>query len=150
MPRGLPRPLYDGWPVPFNTPATPAGHGGLVPAFNRHDDRRQCDVIERDLCMVCGEALGQEVIVVIAADDGLVVDDAAMHPACARLSFAWCPYLRDPQASTLARLLPLTLWQRLRPGVDGERRDLRTAGSEVAWPRREPGSRGPKGMPPVP
>lgn len=129
VPRGLPRPLYAGWPVPYNVP-TSQRQTGRVPQFRNHDDARQAEAADDDLCMVCGESLRAvaRVVVVLDADEGYVIDDVAMHERCASLSLAWCPWLREPEQRILVRSLSRRVWRRLRAemrasigGIDGRR-----------------------------
>lgn len=131
VPRGLPRPLFAGWPVPYNVPMHVLSDG-QVPMFRNHDDIRQGEAYEKDLCMVCGESLRQakRVVVVVDAETGSVVDEVAMHERCARLSLAWCPWLRDPAQKILVRVLPRRLWRRLRADSHSgmERVDFRPHG----------------------
>jgi hypothetical protein len=100
---GWPRPIIDGWPIPWVSP---------VENLGTTSGERILATKEDALCQVCGVAFEDdiEVVVFVTAesqaanaevdlDDVLcrATDDAVMHPRCARLAAGRCPKLRSVQ-----------------------------------------------------
>lgn len=96
---GWPRPRFDGWPVPWVSPQ------GELSTMN---DGRYQACASGALCAVCGEgfALNERAVALIKVEpdqpidpetwqDGqlLPMDNAVMHPRCARLAYSTCPAL---------------------------------------------------------
>jgi hypothetical protein len=100
---GWPRPIIDGFPIPWVSPAEALGI--------TNGDRILATKADR-LCQVCGGPLDSESVVFV--DGGRkskrrhadvdftevlcrAMDDAVMHPRCARLAAGRCPRLRQLQ-----------------------------------------------------
>jgi hypothetical protein len=114
--RGLPRPVYDGKPVPWTTPVREG-----LPAFGRFSLRLVAEAELNGLCDVCGLPLSDPVYFFrysasgdhhFAADEkrpepGAILP-AGLHLPCARLSLAHCPHL-TPAAGPDS--MPLDVWR---------------------------------------
>lgn len=93
---GLPRPTYKGVPIP---------HSALV-------ERGILDVVSSDpdcwkahltykLCVLCGVALDNERVWVIANAEGeMVKARGAMHDKCVQITAHWCVHLRKKLADS--------------------------------------------------
>jgi hypothetical protein len=101
---GWPRPIIDGWPVPWVSPAENLG---------TTSGERILATKEDALCQVCGIPFedDDEVVVFVTAEARSrheevdlqevlcrATDDAVMHPRCAKLAAGRCPKLRRVQA----------------------------------------------------
>jgi hypothetical protein len=84
---GLPRPVVQGRPLPWITPVT-AGH----PWWRLIHPDRLLACQSGWCCQLCGQAVGQDAVV-LAAWRELVLSDAALHARCAKIAIGWCPEL---------------------------------------------------------
>lgn len=85
-PRGLPRPLWQGLPVPWVSQAEDLGD---IDVF------RRATAIFLRLCAVCGLALGDEATVYWRPIDRITIDGVAVHVGeCAQLTETKCPSIR--------------------------------------------------------
>jgi hypothetical protein len=101
---GWPRPIIDGFPIPWVSP---------VENLGKTDPDRILETKERSLCQVCGEPFSdsEDELVVVFVDGGpksqkplgsvdlekvlcRAMDDAVMHLRCAKLAAGRCPCLR--------------------------------------------------------
>jgi hypothetical protein len=106
--RGLPRPVYEGKPVPFTTPVRDG-----APAFGRFSLRLITEVELNGLCEVCGLPLTDPVYFFrYSASGGChVAGDilpTGLHFRCARLSLAHCPHLTSADGP---HSMPLEVWR---------------------------------------
>ena len=100
---GWPRPIIDGWPIPWVSPAENLG---------TTSGERILATKEKALCQVCGVAFEDdaEVVVFVTSETSRkhaevdlaevlcrATDDAVMHPRCAKLAAGRCPRLREVQ-----------------------------------------------------
>jgi hypothetical protein len=100
---GYPRPIIEGYPIPWVSPAENLGttNGDRILATK-----------EQGLCQVCGLAFAseEEVVVFVTAETKeshasvdlstalcRATDDAVMHPRCAKLAAGRCPKLQEVQ-----------------------------------------------------
>jgi hypothetical protein len=94
MPRGLPRPCFDGYPVPF------IAHVPLLsgrPNFREVNAERRAECQTEWLCQVCGLPLESSAYVVVRGSSGAeleILDGAALHRGCVELARNSCPFLR--------------------------------------------------------
>jgi hypothetical protein len=131
IPRGLPRPIYKGRPLPWaeeSERTTPFGDP-LDSERAWHDERLddifwenvappQCpsrldEAWREGLCVLCGEPLGDEVYFFT---DGEELAQGGLHPRCARLTRAHCPGVRDCWAMCQAQR---AAWDELRRAAPG-------------------------------
>lgn len=102
MPRGLPRPRYDGRPVPY------IAHVPLLsgrPQFREVNWGRKRECQSLWLCQVCGLALDMTAYVVARTliPNVEVVDDTALHCACLALASSACPFFRQVHTCIVVR-----------------------------------------------
>jgi hypothetical protein len=131
---GWPRPIINGWPIPWVTPSED---------LRQTDPDRMAEVVERGLCEVCGEPAAKDELVYLLVNlaNGPIPDDlstkvvqamdnAVMHERCMRLAVGRCPCLRKLRTEgdlVLYRVPWEYVWvytdpddQREVLGVDGE------------------------------
>jgi hypothetical protein len=131
IPRGLPRPIYKGRPVPWaelEERITP--FGDELDSHTAQNDERLDDCFwetplqdmarlgeawENDLCVLCGEPLGEEVH--FFTEDWQTLAQGGLHPRCGRLTRAHCPGVND-HGWTLASA-PRPAWDELRQATPG-------------------------------
>jgi len=106
--RGLPRPIYNGMPVPWTAPVR-----GGVPVLGRFGLRRIAEAELEGLCEVCGLRLTDPVFFFRApvGDGSHIVGDlipTGLHRRCARLTLAHCPHLWPADGP---ESIPLDLWR---------------------------------------
>jgi len=92
MPAGLPRPRgeFQGrtLPIPYVTELDPwTGR----PRWSSADPQRRSLCCAAMLCQVCGEPLGQRVVILYPVNDKHVTD-GAFHPRCRALAERFCPH----------------------------------------------------------
>jgi hypothetical protein len=130
-PRGLPRPIYLGRPLPWaekEDRVTPFGDEIDSDAAWRDDrlddvyweteappqDRaRLGEAWEEGLCVLCGEPLGDEVHFFTNGED---LAQGGLHARCARLTRAHCPGVRTGWQLCC---LPRAAWDELTRAEDG-------------------------------
>jgi hypothetical protein len=114
---GLPRPLHPlngrPAPVPWSQEIQKDGKDAGAPHWGAISDPRQLEAIAKSLCLLCGKPV-EKGLVFVAKEDlkrgkrilraykksdlssrAEIIDHAPLHPRCAKLSKAHCPYLRD-------------------------------------------------------
>lgn len=121
MPVGMPRPLYDGKPVPFTARVDMqvSEEGVFTPypdfADVNWDRMNQCFLELR--CLVCGDEIPDQAALIVASLDGKPIDWTGYEPGddldvevreggafclrCAKLAMAHCPQLRNSASSTV-------------------------------------------------
>lgn len=103
---GLPRPRWDGRPVPYVTPLGPDG-----PQWQELITDRVAACQEGWLCQVCGKPLPQEAIVIVNRT-GRVLTDSALHSgACLTMAFRFCPYLAGNPEVRAVEVTPADITQ---------------------------------------
>jgi hypothetical protein len=137
MPRGLPRPLYEGLPAPYTVAVSSDCRGGppaVQPQFKISSEVRMDECQQEALCILCGEQLGEDATVLWDAHDGGIVDDW-LHTRCAQLSVSHCPHLVKLKAAGSLRLVA---------GTVAELKRLPRVGDTIAgvplrsWPKDVP------------
>lgn len=136
---GWPRPIVDGWPVPWVSPKH---------ELSRMHDARAAASATGAVCAVCGLGYqdGETAYVLVKADAppgpddqaAQAMDNAIMHERCARLAVAVCPKLKRLRSDGRLRVLR-TVGNRatIVPDDDGvfhaqiDREDFEDVGSEV-------------------
>lgn len=106
---GWPRPLVAGWPIPWVSP---------VENLAKTNIGRERAGASAAVCAVCGQDYPQHgtAVVFVNGENGVPdsaeeyaitsIDNAFLHPRCARLALAWCPMLkRMVDAGTLLLFL---------------------------------------------
>jgi hypothetical protein len=86
---GMPRPRHDTMPIPWITVLWEG-----VPQWRRFDSLRVWYCQAAWACQVCGCWLGLWAAAVVN-DEGWVLSDAAMHPACVSVARRRCQYLSE-------------------------------------------------------
>lgn len=94
-PRGLPRPLDDGLPIPFAV--SQSWQGVLWAQINT---KLTMLATLAQMCHVCGDPLDDDDAWAFLDAMGRAVDGWAMHERCAKLAKAHCPFLRDGAESS--------------------------------------------------
>lgn len=98
--RGWPRPIVDGWPIPW---VSPTEHLGRT-----HPDRMK-EVVDWAKCQVCGDCHKPWEVVYLLVNKDLTgeppsnlegkmlqaMDNAVMHERCVKLATGRCPALRQ-------------------------------------------------------
>lgn len=100
--RGWPRPIVNGWPIPWVTPTE---------ELRQTSPERMAEVVDRGLCEVCGIAASPAdyVYFLVNLENGPIpenmaekvvqtMDNAVMHHRCLRLALGRCPALRSLKA----------------------------------------------------
>jgi hypothetical protein len=118
---GLPRPLYDGLPVPYTARVDQkVDEDGVFvpfPNFADIDVRRMEECITGFGCLVCGAELQGDVALIVRGEDPFeepeIREGGAFCVRCAKLAVAHCPVLRMPGAGKImvGPLADLTLEQ---------------------------------------
>jgi hypothetical protein len=93
MPRGLPRPLWRGMPIPYTVAVIDVDEGGCKPNLRQAGPHRSKECRRDDLCIHCGDALEVDCVVVWDSRGGVV--DGGLHLRCARMVRAHCPRVRQ-------------------------------------------------------
>lgn len=100
LPTGLPRPLYEGKPVPF-TAKLQSRQGRTVPDFSNVHKPRMNRCLTRNLCILCGDPLEDTCCVIGRYRGGQTlasamefIDEGVLHERCARMAKAHCPELK--------------------------------------------------------
>ena len=103
MPRGVPRPLYKGLPIPYITYVIPFQS---IPVFRRVSVDRRNKCATEGLCQVCGLQLEYGAISLHdgSSRDPSAIDGAGLHTECLELAVRYCPFLRE-------RSLQIHPWQ---------------------------------------
>lgn len=94
---GWPRPIVDGWPIPWVSPAE---------NLSAMDDARAAACASGAVCAVCGEGYaddesafafvsGTAAPVDIAAINVQPMDNGVLHRRCAQLALSMCPKLKS-------------------------------------------------------
>jgi hypothetical protein len=113
-PRGLPRPIWKGMPVPW-TGDSEMTLDGYVPNFPNTREDRMNQAENLDLCLLCGLELSDPVIVFADSSGGIV--DGGLHPRCAKITKAHCPHLRDDDGYYTLISIPLSSWNHGNNGI---------------------------------
>jgi hypothetical protein len=110
MPRGMPRPLQDGMPVPYTSEATRESDGEIVysVAALNVPRSRECGI---EKCHLCGDELSERSATIavygeLDNDKPLqktpanreTLEGAFFHERCAKMAMRHCPHLRDDPA----------------------------------------------------
>jgi hypothetical protein len=161
IPRGLPRPIYKGRPLPWvekSERLTP--FGGPIDSERAADDERLdvswwltplqdaeklAEAWEDGLCILCGEPLTEEVF--FFSTDGRALVQGGLHPRCAKLTRAHCPGVNWGGWDTCRA--PRASWDELRRAAPSPGHDYPNmsaplpdeCGPVPEWPRRAPDGR---------
>lgn len=118
MPRGLPRPLSKGLPVPYEALLVEED-GAVVADFAHTHERRDRRCRQEELCHVCGIKLEEEVACVGHSFGGGFEAWLAelLHTRCAKLTLAHCPHIKEAYEKGEACIMaaPLASWRSLTP-----------------------------------
>lgn len=98
MPSGLPRPLFEGQPVPYTASVDVEDdlYMGFKPNLKHFDDTRMKWCWDAEACLVCGDGFDDEAAAAWDTESGTIVDGGLMHDRCGRIAMAHCPHLKHP------------------------------------------------------
>lgn len=89
--RGLPRPMFDGRPVPFAVRRDDDGN----PMWAGIDSKLTMLCTLSNTCHMCGEYVADADAWAVYDLMGRAVDGWIMHQRCTKLSVSHCPFLSD-------------------------------------------------------